>query len=85
VKSHVPAGSVVVFSSDPGPDGQRFFRFLWCAFLLPEQQVKTASAEAFGVEADYWIAYGVRLSNPTLEVVYESFEGTLYRIHRQES
>jgi len=80
VELRLPAGSVVAFSSNPGPDRERFFRYLWCAFLLPEQQVLTASASAYGVQADFWIAYGTRLSNPTLEVLYESFEGTLYQI-----
>ncbi len=84
LEARLPAGSVVAFSSDPGPDRERFFRYLWCAFLLPKQQVRTASTSAYGVQADFWIAYGTRLSNPTLEVLYESFEGTLYRIRPLE-
>lgn len=84
IEPRLSPGSVVAFSSDPGPDGERFFRYLWCAFLLPEHQVRPAPSSAFGVEADYWIAYGTRLSNPTLEVLYESFEGTLYRIRPQQ-
>ncbi len=80
MKAHLPAAAVVAVSSEPGPDSQRLFRYLWLTYLLPEVEMRRAVELADGLAAEYWLAYDTRLEHPRLELVHATSDGALYRV-----
>lgn len=77
---HLPPRAVVAVSSQPGPPAERLIRFLWFAYLLPEQRLRPVRDFADGLAAELWIAYGTRLEDPRLDLVSETGDGALYRV-----
>jgi len=80
IAPEMPAGASVAVTTEPGPEGQRFFRYLWLSYLLPGQELRMAATPADGFGADYRLAWGTRLDHPRLEAVAAAGEGVLYRV-----
>lgn len=75
----LPPGAAVAVLTEPGPLAERTFRYRWLAYLMPEQRLRQAGVVDAGAER-FWMVYGTRLEDPRLEPIFESGEGSLYRI-----
>jgi hypothetical protein len=78
----LPAGSRVAVVNEPGPDDERFFRYLWLTYFLPGVEARPAAAPSPGLPVDYWIAYGTRLADPRLAPLLTTPDGAVYRVLR---
>lgn len=76
----IPPGSRVVFSSPPGEQDAAFYRWRWAAYLLPAQHVIPPEQKDAGRLAEYFIAYGIRVDNPRIELIERLPGCRIYRV-----
>jgi len=84
-KSLLPAGSRVAVTDEPGPEPERFFRYLWLIYFLPGIETRLANGPSPDFPADFWIAYGTRLEDrrdPRLAPILTTPEGAVYKVLR---
>jgi len=75
----LPPGEPAVFGSPDDAPGQRFFRYRWAAFLLPEVPLLPLDDPAAG-RARLLLNYGPRFEHPRLRFVRRLPGGQLYRV-----
>ncbi len=78
----LPPGQRIAVISEPGPETERFFRFLWVAYLLPQHRVKPFDERAELADVEVVLTVGLRWQDPRLEVLYEAVDGAAYRVRR---
>jgi hypothetical protein len=80
VEPFIPAGSRVAFAGRDFAGTENAYRAMWVTYLLPRHHVLPAGQWWDG---DYYLAYGIRLDRPDLELIWESEDGAVYRWLRQ--
>jgi hypothetical protein len=70
---------VAVIADLASPE-ERFFLFLWVAYLLPRHEVRPFDEAATWRAYDRVVVYGGRRDNPDLEAFDSLQVGTLYRV-----
>lgn len=63
----------------PSPK-ERFFLYLWVAYLLPRHEVRPFDEAAPWSAYDRAVVYGGRREHPDLEALHSSPAGTIYRV-----
>jgi hypothetical protein len=84
-RRHLPPGEAVIFASPEDAPGQRFFRYRWAAFLLPEVALLPLDDPTGSSRARFLIHYGPRIVHPRLKIVRRLPGGQLYRIRAPRS
>lgn len=85
VEGWLPADSVVLFVSPPGPCGSPLFCWRWAAYLLPDLDLSPPDDVDGSRQASYLIAYGTHPApapGTHLVFVRQLEGGRLYRIDR---
>ncbi len=70
----------VAVVADLASEEERFFLFLWVAYLLPRHEVRPFDEAATWSAYDHCVIYGGQRDHPSLEALHSSTSGTLYRI-----
>lgn len=80
-RNEMPAGARVAFASSADPNERAtFFRYLWASYFLAEYDV--IPAEYSGPEnPDFWLTWNI-VPQARVMPVFESPEGSLYRVER---
>lgn len=79
-RPHLPAGSIVVFTTPDYGNGELFFRSRWAAYLLPEVEVIPLYDPAAAAVGEYLLGYRQPVDHPRTELLQRLPDGWLYRI-----
>jgi hypothetical protein len=78
----IAPGAAVAFATPDEPLGAAFTRWRWAAYLMPAEDVIPANDPAAARLAEYAIACGTRIEDPSLAPLRDLPDGRLYRVQR---
>jgi hypothetical protein len=79
-RRHLPPGAGAIFASPEDMPGQRFFRYRWASFLLPEVALYPLDDPTAERQVRFLLNYGPRFDHPRLKIIRRLPGGQLYRI-----